>query len=170
MGSSVLASTMPRACSPRSTPALRGMMWKWTWKTLWPAGAPFSMRQHDAGRVQAFLHRLGDLLRGRHHRGRAVGRQVQNIFRRLLGDHQHMAVGLGHHIHEGEGLVVLDRLSRREFRRAGFWRRCCWCRRPFNLSFLNGPCRASSAIFSAHRLALRVQEIVHRPAPGPYGR
>src|SRR5690242_18004076 len=37
MGSSRAASTMTLPCGASGTPSQRGTMWKWTWKTLWPA-------------------------------------------------------------------------------------------------------------------------------------
>src|ERR1700691_2941274 len=39
MGSSRCASTMTLPCGANPTPSQRGTIWKWTWKTLWPAGA-----------------------------------------------------------------------------------------------------------------------------------
>src|SRR3954468_20526111 len=39
MGSSVAASTMTLPCGAMGTPSWRGTMWKWTWKTLWPAAS-----------------------------------------------------------------------------------------------------------------------------------
>src|SRR5262249_15124255 len=39
MGSSRAASTMTLPWGASATPSQRGTMWKWTWKTLWPAAA-----------------------------------------------------------------------------------------------------------------------------------
>src|SRR5690242_3637662 len=39
IGSRTAASTMTLPCGANGTPSWRGTIWKWTWKTLWPAGA-----------------------------------------------------------------------------------------------------------------------------------
>ncbi len=69
-------------------------------------GGAIVLLEQDAVGRKRLVHRPGQFLRGRHHRRQALGRQVQDILCALLGNHQHMAFGLRHHIHESERPVV----------------------------------------------------------------
>ena len=76
-------------------------------------GRAIELRQHDAIRVQRLVHGARDLLGGGHHRRHAVLRQVQHVLGGLFRHNQRVAFRLGHHVHEGQRLVVFIDLHAR---------------------------------------------------------
>ena len=129
-----------------------------------PSGRTVQHGQHDAGCVQSLLDRLGHHLR----RGPIIALapsadRSRNIFGRFPGDHQHMAFGLGHHIHESQSLFILEDFDARNFAAQDFREHIVVVVSHSTIL----PERAVPGQFAdmlAHRRPLRRQELVHPPA------
>ena len=70
--------------------------------------------QRDAIGAECVDADLGDLLRDPHHVGEVVGRDVQDVARRRLRDHQRVTWRPRHDVEEGQRLVVLVNLEARD--------------------------------------------------------
>ena len=161
-----------RACGASATPSWRGMMWKWTWKTLWPAGGAVDIASAGCRRASAPCPPPWRPLGRGHHRRRALAPTgpgylaagslgitstwpsasgITSMKARVLSSSKTFTQGISpRRILAKMLLVVVGHAS---------------------LSF---PERRMPppvpAIFSATAARSAVQEIIHRPAPGPCGR
>ena len=77
-----------------------------------PSGALVELLQRHARRPSCPPSRRGRPAARSRWRARGLASaRVEEIARRVLRDHQHVAVGARHHVHEGERLLVLVDLS-----------------------------------------------------------
>ena len=110
------------------------------------------------------------------------GRDVEDVARRHLGDHQHVAVRPGHDVHERQRVLVLVDLLAGQFARAGSWRRRCWDRRRSVMVGLRDalspdvarprPASSRGDRSLVRRSALPERRVLHRapPEPPPHSR
>jgi len=78
-----------------------------------PGGAAVELEHGDAGRGEGAAHGAGQLARGADGGGGGIVGQVEQLGRAFLGQHQHVAVGLRHDVHERQRVLVFIDLDAR---------------------------------------------------------
>jgi len=71
-----------------------------------PRFRPIELHQHDPLGAQAFFHGVAHLAHCAHAGSCALIGQLEDRGGGLLGDHQRMAIGLGHDVHEAQGVLI----------------------------------------------------------------